>query len=117
VAAGVSCARAYMTGKETVFLEAARRCQMPICVTAAEKATHDLLDWLGCDLPLEAVFTCDPSKTLLHAVQWNYMHRDCAEFGMILLETLTCHRLHDDEAKIIIIDPVHIPLHACHGVS
>jgi predicted metallopeptidase len=35
-----------------------------------------------------------------------------------VLETLTCHRLHDDEAKIIIIDLVHIPLHlstACHS--
>jgi hypothetical protein len=31
-----------------------------------------------------------------------------------LLETLTCQRLHDDEAKIIIIDLVHIPLHTCH---
>jgi hypothetical protein len=34
-----------------------------------------------------------------------------------LLETVPCHRLHDDEAKIIIIDLVHIPLHTSHGVS
>jgi hypothetical protein len=34
-----------------------------------------------------------------------------------LLETLTCHRLPDDEAKIKIIDLVHIPLHTCHGMS
>jgi hypothetical protein len=34
-----------------------------------------------------------------------------------LLETLTCHRLHDDKAKIRIIDLVHIPLHTCHCVS
>jgi hypothetical protein len=33
-----------------------------------------------------------------------------------MLEILTCHNLHDDEAKIIIKDLVNIPLHTCHGV-
>jgi hypothetical protein len=64
---------AYTIGKEKIFLEAARRCQMPICVTAAKKAILDLLDWSDCDMPLEDVFTCDPSKTILHAVKWNYI--------------------------------------------
>jgi predicted metallopeptidase len=36
---------------------------------------------------------------------------------LTVLETITYHRLQDDEAKIIIMDLVHIPLHTCQGVS
>jgi DNA ligase 1 len=63
----------YTIGKEKVFLEVARRCQMPICVTAAKKAILDLVDWGDYGLPFEDTFTCDPSKTFLHAIPWNWL--------------------------------------------
>jgi DNA ligase 1 len=63
---------AYNIGKEKVFVEVARRCGQPVCVTAAKMALLKLQDWPW-DLPFDEVFTCDVGATSIYVVGWNWI--------------------------------------------
>lgn len=63
---------AYTIGKEKIFVEVARRTGLPVCVTAAKMAVMQLLEWTF-DLPFDRVFTCEPSRTCIHIVTWNWI--------------------------------------------
>lgn len=62
----------YTIGKEKIFMEIARRCKVPICVTQAKMDVMKLLPWPA-DLPLEKLFTTDPHSTRVHVVAWNWL--------------------------------------------
>lgn len=62
----------YTIGKEKIFMEVARRCGVKLCVTAAKLAVLELLPWPE-DLPLEQIFTTDPTSTRVHCVTWNWL--------------------------------------------
>ena len=63
---------AYNIGKEKVFVEVARRCKQPVCVTAAKMELLRLQDWPW-DLPFDSVFTSNVTATVVHAVGWNWI--------------------------------------------
>ena len=77
VSGTVHCCRvimisAYNIGKEKVFVEVARRCKRPICVTTAKLELLKLQDW-PFDVPFNEVFVSDPEATNIHAVGWNWI--------------------------------------------